>query len=185
MKKVLPFKLVIVLVTIASVIVILNYLLIFVFKIIDYQYGIAFALFLLAFLICIEFLPKIKDRKKFLRESLILLASLLHHTCALLVTIIFKLEIVLLLVVVMALGFLVSIFTVNFKRSITYACFSLIVGSIITILLLLSPLMLSGQMWQINYVLEPVIHSVMRLLPFSFVFSFFGTILGNFIIEAF
>ena len=125
------------------------------------------------------------DRRRFLRESLIVLASCVNYACIFLLTVLFHVEIIVCLLTVMVLSFFVSILVLNIGRSIAYVSFSLVTGAAISVALLLSPPLVYGEMWAVNYALEAAVQPVIRLLLFAMVFSLLGAILGSFISDAF
>lgn len=123
--------------------------------------------------------------KRLLRELLILLASCLNYACVFLLTVLFHFDISIFLIIMTALSFLVSILVLNIGRSIAYVSFSLIIGAVICIIALLSPPLVYGETWALNYALEAAIQPVIRLALFGIVFSFIGAILGSFAGDAF
>jgi len=125
------------------------------------------------------------DRRRFLIESLIVLASCVNYACIFLLTVLFHVQIIVSLFTVMVLSFFVSILVLNIGRSIAYVSFSLVTGAAISVALLLSPPLAYGEMWAVNYALEAAIQPVIRLLLFAMVFSLIGAILGSFISDAF
>jgi hypothetical protein len=162
----------------------LTYVLLFIWEI-EYYLGLAIALIPTLIFICGSLITRIKDRRKFLRESLIILASCINYACIFLLTIIFHWEIAIFLLMVGVLSFFVSILVLNIGRSIAYVGFSVIAGAAITVLLLLSPPLAYGEMWAVNYALEPAFQPVVRLLVFAIVFAFMGSLLGSFASDAF
>jgi hypothetical protein len=162
----------------------LAYVLLFIWEI-EYSLGLAIALIPTLIFICGSLTTRIKDRRKFLSESLIILASCINYTCIFLLTIIFHWEVAIFLLIVGVLSFFVSILVLNVARSIAYVGFSVIAGAAITVLLLLSPPLVYGEMWAVNYALESAVQPVARLLLFAIVFAFVGSILGSFASDAF
>lgn len=162
---------------------ILAYLLIFIWNMV--YYAVAIALVLLVIFIWDILGPRIKDRRKFLKESLIVLASCVNYTCALLLTILFDVEIIAFLLIATVLSLFVSIVISNVGRSLAYVCVALILGAAITVVLLVLPPLSYGEMWAVNYALEPAVSSVVRLLLFGLVFSFVGSIIGSLASDAF
>jgi hypothetical protein len=163
---------------------ILAYMLLFIWKI-EFYTGLAIALIFPLIFVCGTFITRIKDRRRFLRESLIVLASCVNYACIFLMTVLFHFDISIFLVIITVLSFFVSIIILNVGRSIGYICFSSVTGAVICIIALLSPPLAYGQMWAVNYVLESAIQPVVRLLLFGIVFSFVGAILGSFASDAF
>jgi hypothetical protein len=125
------------------------------------------------------------DRRRFLRESLIVLASCVNYACVFLLTILFHVNISVFLLIMTVLSFLVSILVSNVGRSIAYVCFSLVTGAAITVVSMLSPPLAYGEMLAVNYALEATIQPIVRLFLFAIVFSFVGAILGSFASDAF
>jgi hypothetical protein len=125
------------------------------------------------------------DRRRFLRESMIVLASCANYACVFLLTILFHVQIIVCLLTITVLSFFVSILVLNVGRSIAYVCFSLVTGAAISVVLLLSPPLAYGEMWAVNYALEAAIPPVVRLLLFAMVFSLVGAIVGSFVSDAF
>ena len=135
--------------------------------------------------VCGTFITRIKDRRRFLRESLIVLASGVNYGCVFLLTVLFHFDISIFIVIVTVLSFFVSILILNVGRSIGCICFSSVIGAVICIIALLSPPLAYGQMWAVDYALEAAIQPVVRLLLFGIAFSFVGAILGSFASDAF
>jgi hypothetical protein len=182
MKKRLFFELLALVLLISCI---LAYVLLFIWKI-EYYTSLAVALiFPSLVVVCGTFITRIKDRRRFLRESLIVLASCVNYGCVFLLTVLFHFDISIFLVTVTALSFSVSILILNVGRSIGYICFSSVTGAVICIIALLSPPLAYGQMWAVNYALEAAIQPVARLLLFGIVFSFVGAIVGSFVSDAF
>jgi hypothetical protein len=125
------------------------------------------------------------DRRRFLKESLIVLASCVDYACVFFLTILFHVDISVFLLIMTVLSFLVSILVLNVGRSLAYVCFSLVTGAAISVVLLLSPPLAYGEMLAVNYALEAAIQPVVRLLLFAMVFSFVGAIIGSFASDAF
>lgn len=163
---------------------ILAYMLLFIWKI-EFYTGLAIALIFPLIFVCGTFITRIRDRRRFLRESLIVLASCVNYGCVFLLTVLFHFDISIFLVIVTVLSFFVSILVLNVGRSIAYVCFSLVIGAAICVMLLLSPPLAYGEMWAVNYALEAAIQPVVRLLLFAMVFSLVGAILGSFASDAF
>lgn len=163
---------------------VLAFLLIFVWKM-EFYYGLTIAIILFAAFIAANFIPRIRNRVRFLRESLIVLAAIVNYTCAFLVTIIFNFELVVLLLFVAILSFFASTLFLNVTRSIILVCLSLVAGAAITVVLVVLPPLSYGEMWAVNSALEPAIHRMGRLLPFALVLSFIGAIFGSFAVDAF
>lgn len=152
---------------------------------VKYYTSLTIALFPLLIFVCGIAISHIKDRKRFLKESLIVLASCFNYACVFLLTVLFHLDISIFLITMTALSFLISILVLNVGRSIGYVAFSLIVGAVISILALLSPPLFYGDTWAVNFQLESVVQPVVRLTLFGIVFSFVGSILGSFVGDAF
>jgi len=125
------------------------------------------------------------DRRRLLRESMIVLASCANYACVFLLTILFHVDIGVFLLITTVLSFFVSILVLSVGRSLAYVCFSLVTGATISVLLLLSPPLVYGEMLGVNYALEATIQPIVRLLLFGIVFSFVGAILGSFASDAF
>lgn len=122
--------------------------------------------------------------RKFLQESVIVLASCVNYACIFLMTFLFKLDIPIFLLGIAMVSFLFSLIVLNIKRSIIYVCVAVVIGAIISIVLLVSPPLAYGEIWAVRYQLESVVQSVGRLLIFAFAFSFVGSILGSFVGDA-
>jgi hypothetical protein len=156
----------------------------FIWKI-EYYTSLAIAIFPFLLFVFGNLISRVKDRRRLLRESFIVLASCVNYACVFLLTILFHLDISVFLITTTALSFLVSILVLNVGRSIAYVSFSLVVGAIICIIAELSPLLVSGDTWAINYTLEAAIQPIVRLALFGIVFSFFGSIVGSLLGDAF
>lgn len=162
----------------------LAYVLLFIWKI-EYTLGLTIALIPFLIFICGNLTTRIKDRRKFLSESLIILASCINYACIFFLTVIFHWEVAVFLLIVGILSFFVSLLVLNVGRSIAYVGFSVIAGAAISVLLLLSPALACGEMWAVDYALESAFQPVVRLLLFAIVFAFVGSILGSFASDAF
>lgn len=127
----------------------------------------------------------ITNRRKFLKEFLVILASCTNYACVFFLTVLLHVELGIFLVAMAILGFFISILILNVGRSLAYSCLSLIIGASLSVILLVSPPLVYGEMWDVNYTLEAALQPVMRLLLFAIVFSFVGVLLGSFISDAF
>lgn len=126
---------------------------------------------------------------KVLRRSLgglpLLLALFADYTCFYILFHVFNIDLVYFLVMVLILSFMAGVLVMDIERSIFYVCFSVFLGAIITIVLLLAPLIANGEMLMVSYLLPLTISNVVVSLVFSIFISLVGAAFGSLVGENF
>jgi len=125
------------------------------------------------------------NSRKFLKESLIIIAMCINYTFAFLFTVVFNSYVPVFIIVATAFSFLAGILIQDLTKAIAYVGISLIMGGVITVFLLMAPALSYGETWGINDVFESAVQSVVKLFILTIVFSFIGTLLGIFASDSF
>lgn len=153
------------------------YMLIFPEKV-EHQQGIA-ALFLLSTLfVSASIRSPMKKTGSFFNKLLIVLALSVNFSCAFLLYVLIKLELMYLFVIVFVMSLLAGILTANTGRSILYTCLSIVIGFIIVVMLLSTPY-LAYEETLVDIVILATIDALVRPLLFVMFFAFVGSTLGS------
>jgi hypothetical protein len=87
-------------------------------------------------------------------------------------------------VLILALSFLGGAFFSSLERNMLCTAISIITGAAITVVLYLSPLLVYGDTWMIDVVIDQALGYVAPHLLFGSIFAVVGAMLGSFILSS-
>jgi hypothetical protein len=160
--------------TIAIIIsVTLAYLLVFQWGL-QYYYGFAIVIVMAAVLLLGISMPKIsfKNARGFFRNFLIIIALSIDYSCGFVLVNLLKFEIIYLLGLTFIASILAGILIQDIGRSILFACLSIGLSMVMSVLLLSAPLL-------VGIVIASAIETVLRPVIFVMVASFVGILVGS------
>lgn len=114
----------------------------------------------------------------------ILLTSSLNYAGAILLNIVWKLDLLIYLPLIFIVSCLTGIVLVDFEKSLVYACVSLFLSTVIvTAIMTVPPLIIGEGPKVINEALMSALNAVSRILLFNLVACIVGALLGSMIGE--
>lgn len=123
--------------------------------------------------------PTKRNSREFTKNLLVLLGLCINCTCAFTAAIFLRLDFFSFLALVFFFSFLVGILVPDLNRSLIVTFLSVLAGAAITVGLYLSPPLLAGKAFLIDFVIEEILSAIAPFFLFGIVCAFLGTMVGS------